>query len=120
MCVELMHKSAPALVAESGTPRSIVAHAAYVRDRGDSAEVAFVVADEWQGRGVSTILLAHLNDLRANFMSDSERPIYTLREFAGEKGDVEDPWLEGMDVWVACREEIKRLVPVIIDRLFEE
>ena len=49
-----------ALVAESGTPRSIVAHAAYVREDEDRAEVAFLVADAWQGRGISTILLAHL------------------------------------------------------------
>jgi protein-tyrosine-phosphatase len=58
-------------------------------------------------------------DLRANFMSDSERPIYTLREFAGERGDIEDPWLEGLEVWVACREEIKRLLPAVIDRMLE-
>jgi len=52
-----------ALVAESGTPRSIVAHAAYVREDEDRAEVAFLVADAWQGRGISTILLAHLAGL---------------------------------------------------------
>ena len=34
-------------------------------------------------------------ELRANFMGDSERPIYTLHEFAGDQGDIEDPWLEG-------------------------
>jgi len=59
-------------------------------------------------------------DLRANFLRDSERPIYTLREFAGEQGDVEDPWLEGLEVWIACREEIKRLVPAVIDRMLEQ
>ncbi len=56
-------------------------------------------------------------DLRKNFMGDSERRVYTLREFAGEQGDIEDPWLEGLEVWVACREEIKRLVPAVIDRM---
>lgn len=53
-----------ALVVETGTPRRIVAHAAYVRLGADEAvgraEVAFLVADAWQGRGISTILLAHL------------------------------------------------------------
>jgi acetate---CoA ligase (ADP-forming) len=53
-----------ALVVETGAPRRIIAHAAYVRlgagnDVG-RAEVAFLVADAWQGRGISTILLAHL------------------------------------------------------------
>jgi protein-tyrosine-phosphatase len=56
-------------------------------------------------------------DLHTHFMRDSERPVYTLREFAGERGDVEDPWLEGIEVWMACREEIKRLLPLVIDRM---
>jgi acetate---CoA ligase (ADP-forming) len=49
-----------ALVAESGSPRQIIAHAAYVREGPQSAEVAFVVADAWQGKGISTALLAHI------------------------------------------------------------
>ena len=52
-----------ALVVESGNPRAIVAHALYVRMGADRAEVAFVVADAWQGRGISTILLAHLAEV---------------------------------------------------------
>lgn len=49
-----------ALVAETGTPTMIVAHAAYVRSSPTKAEVAFLVADEFQGYGVATTLLAHL------------------------------------------------------------
>jgi succinyl-CoA synthetase alpha subunit/GNAT superfamily N-acetyltransferase len=49
-----------ALIAETGTPRTVIAHAAYIRYDGDRAEAAFMVADVWQGRGISTILLAHL------------------------------------------------------------
>lgn len=52
-----------ALVAESGSPRSVVAHAAYIREEREAAEVAFVVADAWQGKGISTILLAHLAEV---------------------------------------------------------
>ena len=51
------------LVAEGGSPDSIVAHAAYVRLDAARAEVAFLVADAWQGRGISTILLAHLTEV---------------------------------------------------------
>ncbi len=47
-----------ALVALSGD--AIIAHAAYIRTRADGAEVAFLVADAWQGHGIATILLAHL------------------------------------------------------------
>ncbi len=49
-----------ALVAETGAPGRIIAHACYMRIDGEHAEVAFLVADAWQGRGISTILLAHL------------------------------------------------------------
>ena len=49
-----------ALVAEGGNPHAILAHAAYARIDANRAEVAFMVADQWQGRGISTILLAHL------------------------------------------------------------
>ena len=48
------------LVVESGSPRTIVSHAMYARIDSTRAEVAFLVSDAWQGRGISTILLAHL------------------------------------------------------------
>ena len=37
-----------------------MAHAAYVRTGPDRAEVAFMVADAWQGHGIATIMLGHL------------------------------------------------------------
>jgi GNAT superfamily N-acetyltransferase len=49
-----------ALIAESGAPHKVISHAAYVRIDDQRAEVAFMVADAWQGRGISTILLAQL------------------------------------------------------------
>ena len=53
------------LVAVTGDPERIVAHAAYVREAPGRAELAFEVADDWQGRGISTLLLAHLSELAA-------------------------------------------------------
>jgi acetyl coenzyme A synthetase (ADP forming)-like protein len=47
------------IVATRGEDR-IVAHATYVRAEEDRAEVAFAVADELQGMGIATTLLAHL------------------------------------------------------------
>jgi acetyl coenzyme A synthetase (ADP forming)-like protein len=51
------------LIAESGSSHTIIAHAAYVRIDAERAEVAFLVADAWQGRGISTIMLAHLAEV---------------------------------------------------------
>jgi acetyl coenzyme A synthetase (ADP forming)-like protein len=48
------------LVAITGRDGRIVGHAEYVPASPDEAEVAFEVADDWQGRGVATLLLAHL------------------------------------------------------------
>jgi acyl-CoA synthetase (NDP forming)/GNAT superfamily N-acetyltransferase len=48
------------LVVTAGSPEQIVAHAEFARETGDRAEVAFEVADAWHGRGIATILLAHL------------------------------------------------------------
>ena len=52
-----------ALMAEGGSPRHTLAHAGYVRIDANRAEVAFMVADKWQGLGISTILLAHLAEV---------------------------------------------------------
>jgi acetyl coenzyme A synthetase (ADP forming)-like protein len=49
-----------ALVATTGPEQAIVGHGAYIRIDGERAEVAFVVADEWQGYGIATIMLGQL------------------------------------------------------------
>ena len=41
----------------------------------------------------------------------------TLREFAGEHGDIDDPAMQGEDVFRACRDEIKRCLDPTADRL---
>jgi acetyl coenzyme A synthetase (ADP forming)-like protein len=48
------------LIATTGGTGEIVGHAGYVRESTDSAEVAFAIAEARQGRGLATVLLAHL------------------------------------------------------------
>jgi acetyl coenzyme A synthetase (ADP forming)-like protein len=78
-----------ALIAETGAPLRVIAHAAYVRIDAERAEVAFLVDDHWQGRGISTILLAHLAGIaeqhgiatfRAEVMPANHRMIEVFRE----------------------------------------
>jgi protein arginine phosphatase len=45
------------------------------------------------------------------------RPIFTLKEFAGEQGDINDPFQQGEDRYRACRDEIKRCLEKGVDRL---
>jgi len=45
------------------------------------------------------------------------RPVFTLKEFAGETGDIRDPATQGEDVFRACRDEIKRCLLLAFDRL---
>jgi acetyl coenzyme A synthetase (ADP forming)-like protein len=78
------------LVAVTGEPERIIAHAAYVREQEPGrAEVAFEVADDWQGRGISTLLLAHLSELAtadgidtftAVVLPDNRRMIQVFRD----------------------------------------
>ena len=77
------------LVAETGSPSRIIAHGAYIGIDAERAEVAFLVADEWQGRGIATILLAHLADVAerhgfetftAEVMPANHRMIEVFRE----------------------------------------
>jgi acetate---CoA ligase (ADP-forming) len=49
-----------ALLATTGHDHQVIAHGAYVRTGREGAEVSFAVADEWQGHGIATIMLAHL------------------------------------------------------------
>jgi acetyl coenzyme A synthetase (ADP forming)-like protein len=58
--VDVDYASRYALVATAGPGQAIVAHGAYVRLDASRAEVAFMVADAWQGKGIATIMLAHL------------------------------------------------------------
>ena len=63
--IEVDYADRFALVALTGDPPAVLAHAAYVRIDDHSAEVAFLVADAWQQHGISTILLAHLAEVAA-------------------------------------------------------
>jgi len=73
-----------ALVAERG-PR-IIAVARYDRSPGrDEAEVAFVVADEFQGKGIGTVLLEHLVEAARR---------YGIRRFVAETLSENHPMLE--------------------------
>ncbi|MEA2195194.1 MAG: hypothetical protein QOG42_1628, partial [Solirubrobacteraceae bacterium] len=51
------------LLATAGRDGPIIAHACYVPDVDDSAEVAFAVAGDWEGHGVATLLLGELAEL---------------------------------------------------------
>jgi protein-tyrosine-phosphatase len=45
------------------------------------------------------------------------RPVFTLKEFVGEEGDIADPVGQGEDIYRACRDEIKRCLELSLDRL---
>jgi len=57
-------------------------------------------------------------DLRERFAVPERLEVHTLRSFAGEVGDIDDPFEKGDLVFAQCREEITRLIPRVIDRLF--
>jgi len=56
-------------------------------------------------------------DLHDRFIVPDRLQVHTLRSFAGESGDIDDPFEKGDVVFASCREEIARLIPRIVDRL---
>jgi len=61
--VDVDYRDRYSLLATSGEPPMVVAHAIYLRIQGDRAEVAFAISDAFQGRGLGTILLGHLAEV---------------------------------------------------------
>ncbi|MFZ1889599.1 MAG: hypothetical protein WAU33_16370 [Candidatus Binataceae bacterium] len=59
-------------------------------------------------------------ELVEKFPGAHGRNVYTLRSFTGTSGDIDDPYEKGDLVFAECREEINRLLPSLIDRLFDE
>src|SRR3954468_12147656 len=53
------------LVATTGTDERLVGQASFVGDADPCAEVAFAIAEEYQGRGLGTLLLGQLAEVAA-------------------------------------------------------
>ena len=77
------------LIVTAGAQERVVAHAVYEIERPGRAEVAFAVADEMQGRGLATVLLAHLAqvafargivEFTATVLPENRRMISVFRE----------------------------------------
>ncbi len=77
------------LVATRNEPTHVVGHGMYMRSGRERAEVAFAIADELQGHGLGTILLAHLAELadeagittfEAEVLPENHRMIEVFRE----------------------------------------
>jgi protein-tyrosine-phosphatase len=66
---------------------------------------------------VIVTMTAEQKTVMAAFAEAADKPIMTLRELAGESGDIADPAAQGEDVFRICRDEIIRCLERSIDRL---
>ena len=57
-------------------------------------------------------------ELRERFEVTELHAVHTLREFAGETGDIDDPFEQGERAFAECRREIERLTPLVVEKLF--
>lgn len=62
-------------------------------------------------------MTAQQKEMLAGYEEARGRPIFTLREFAGEEGDIGDPFEQGEERYRACRDDIKRCLTKGVDRL---
>lgn len=70
----------------------------------EEADLVLVMTDEQRG------MLQAYPEVRG-------KPVFTLREFAGEGGDVDDPAGQGEDVFRRCRDEIHGCLSKVVARL---
>ena len=54
-----------------------------------------------------------------SFPEADGKPVLTVRELAGESGDIKDPAMQDEDVFRHCRDEIARCLAVGLERLLE-
>jgi protein-tyrosine-phosphatase len=62
-------------------------------------------------------MTAQQKEMLGAYEEAQEQPIFTLKEFAGEEGDIGDPFDQGEERYRACRDEIKRCLTKSVDRL---
>jgi len=69
-------------------------------------------------RGAELILtMTRLQKERVRDLREAKgKEIYTLKEFAGESGDIEDPAGRGEEAYLFCKEEIKRCLEKALER----
>jgi len=73
-----------------------------------SADVIVVMTDEQRRM------------LAGGFPEASGKPVLTVRELAGESGDIADPAMQDEDVFRHCRDEITRCLARGLERLLAE
>ena len=87
--IDVDYRDSFSLVAVAGVERRLIAHAAYYAGPDRRAEIAWAIADDWQGRGLGTLLLAHLAEAAeengigpfvAYVLSDNRQMIEMLTE----------------------------------------
>lgn len=95
-----------------------------LRDEGielaEDAMVSTAIAQHPEVVAAADVIVTMTREQKAMMeaLSAAEgKPILTLRELAGESGDIADPAMQGEDVFRTCRDEIKRCLEGSIDRL---
>lgn len=73
--------------------------------------------DQLAGADLILTMTALQKQMLEAFDEARGRPVFTLREFVGEDGDIDDPATQGVDVFRACRDEIKRCLEKSVPRL---
>jgi acetyl coenzyme A synthetase (ADP forming)-like protein len=89
LCAAVDYRDSYGIVAIASDDQRIVAHAMYAGGGDESVEVAFAIADDLQGQGLGTVLLAHLAEaaaacgytqFHAEVLADNHRMLEVFRD----------------------------------------
>jgi len=109
--------------ARDGMLASLDARLALREEGIELAEDAFASTDLKQHRELIAeadlilTMTARQKEALAAFAEAAGKPVFTLRGFIGEDGDIGDPAGQGEDTFRACRDEIKRCLERAVERL---
>ncbi|MGH2656541.1 MAG: GNAT family N-acetyltransferase [Actinomycetota bacterium] len=112
--VDVDYQDRYALVATAGPEHRVVGHGIYLRGDEGHAEVAFAVADDYQGRGLGTILLGHLAEVAAehdlavfdaDVLPENHRMIEVFRESGFQVRTRTEPGMIKVEIPVALGPE---------------
>ncbi len=105
-------------IEEKANPLAKSALKAYSSDLEEHISKLFSELDAQDSELILTMTSRHKEYLQEKYPNYSEK-VFTLKEFAGEKGDIADPFGKNKEAYEACAKELYDLINKILTNIQE-